>query len=288
MPVPEDLVRLFRFAPIVICALVAMADAATAASTFLPPVGQTARYRFSDTVIGGKGTKTLSGTLTLLSVTEDRAQLSIAIDGKAPRTFNLHVDATGALDAEKGISAAVSPTDSRAGGQALPGVAEQALILQLSLASRAGAHPADVESFPVLLDIPWARAPVNPILKIRPTGPDAFAGDAEDTTTINPPGRNREHILRNRAIAVGVGIVASQIDGGVGRVVGPVVTLTTLLIASRTHSGDPQPADVSLHITGQLAGGRLQTISCDEEYVVHPGKHAHTFGDRWSLTAVSA
>jgi hypothetical protein len=149
-------VRLFRFAPIVICALVAMADAATAASTFLPPVGQTARYRFSDTVIGGKGTKTLSGSLTLLSVTEDRAQLSIAIDGKAPRTFNLHVDATGALDAEKGISAAVSPTDSRAGGQALPGVAEQALILQLSLASRAGAHPADVESFPVLLDIPWA------------------------------------------------------------------------------------------------------------------------------------
>lgn len=280
----------FPFAPIVFCALLAMAGAATAASTFLPPVGQTARYRFSDTVIGGKGTKTLSGTLTVLSVSEDRVQLSIAIDGKAQRTFDLRVDATGALDAERETAAAVPATDSHVDRQAQPGAAEQALILQLSLASRVGAHPvADVASFPVLLDIPWAREPVNPMLEIRRTGPDAFAGEAKDTTTINPPGRNREHIVRDRAISVGVGILASQIGGnGVGRVVGPVVTLTTLLIASHNHSGQPQPADVSLHVTGRLGGGRLQAISCDEEYIVHPGKHAQTFGDRWSLTAVNA
>jgi len=153
---------------------------------------------------------------------------------------------------------------------------------QLSLAARVGEYPGEEMSFPVLLDVPWASSPVNPILYVKPTAPDAFVATAEDTTSINPPQPVRPQILRSVAIGMGAGALAGAIGGTAGRFVGPIVTVVS--IATRPHSG-PQSADVTLHLKGQLANGRLRTLSCNREYTVHANKHPRTFNDQWSLVA---
>jgi hypothetical protein len=228
------------------------------------------RYRFSDTVVTPKESKSEAGTLTLTAVTAHEINATVAIDNKPPRNFALHVDQAGALS-----------TTSRSA----PSTAEQALLLRLSLAAQIGAHPGEETSIPVLLNVPWARGPVNPTLSIKSTSPDAFVGEASDTTTTNPPQNARPHILRSVAISAGAGILAGQIGGTAGSVIRPVVTVGSILIATRSRSG-PQPTDVTLHITGQLADGRMQRLSGNQEYSMPAKEHSRISSENWQFLAV--
>jgi hypothetical protein len=239
-------------------------------SAFLPPAGQMVRYRFSDTVVTPKESKSEAGTLTLTAVTAHEIKASIEIDNKAPRNFALHVDQAGALSTTS---------------QNTPSTAEQALLLRLSLAAQIGAHPGEETSIPVLLNVPWASGPVNPTLSIKSTSPDVFVGEASDTTTINPPQNARPHILRSVAISAGAGILAGQIGGTAGSVLRPIVTVGSILIATRSRSG-PQPTDVTLHITGQFADGRLQRLSGNQEYSMPAKEHSRTSSENWQFVAV--
>jgi hypothetical protein len=253
-----------------------------APSAFLPSPGQTLSYRFSDTLITPKETKSEAGTLTLTAVTGNEIKATVAIDNKAPRSFSLHEDQTGALQASTPPSA--TPRHSR---QSAPGDAEQALLLRLSLAAQIGARPGEEMSIPVLLNVPWASSPVNPTLYVKPTTEDAFTADATDSTTINPPQKGRPHILRSVAISAGAGILAGQIGGTAGSVIRPIVTVGSILIASRSRSG-PQPTEVTLHITGQLADGRLQRLSGNQKYSVAQKEHSRISSENWQLLAQSA
>lgn len=264
----------------------AMAAAAADAppSAFLPSIGQTTHYRFSDTLKTPSGTKSLSGTLILTRLASDEVQVTIATEGKGARKFDLHVDETGALRQSTGSESVAQADNVKPpnGRRSEPSLAEQELIRRFSLVARIGAHPGEEVSFPVVLDVPWASGPVDPLLAVTPDTPDTFTAEASQETTINPPSKGRQHILRSVLISVGVGVAASQIGGTVGRVVGPVVSIGSLIIASRTHSG-AQPTDVKLHITGKVADSRLQEVSGVQEYAVHAGKHSRTFSDTWSL-----
>jgi hypothetical protein len=251
-------------------------------SAFLPPVGQSVHYRFSDTLTTPKESKNEVGTLTLTAVNDSEIKATLTIDNKAPRNFSLHVDETGALRpaAEPDPPSAAT----RHNVQSEPGAAERALLLRLSLAAQIGAHPGEDMSIPVLLNVPWASGPVDPTLNIKSTSSDAFTGDASDTTTINPPQNRQPHILRSVAISAGAGIAAGEIGGTTGRIIRPIVAVSSILIATRSHSG-PQSADVSLHISGQLSAGRLQRLSGNQEYTIAQKEHSRIFSDQWQLIA---
>jgi len=252
-------------------------------SAFLPPLGQTVHYRFSDTIVTPKESRSEAGTLTLTAVGGNEIKATLAIGEKAPRSFAFQVDPTGALQPAAELD---PPSDKpHRSGKSEPSAREQAFLLRLSLAARIGAHPGEEMSMPVLLNVPWASGPVNPILYVKPTTPDAFVGEATDTTTTNPPQQGRAHIFRRIAISAGAGVIAGQIGGTTGRVVRPIVTVGSILIATRGRSGGPLPTDVSLHITGQLGDGRLQRLSGNQEYSVPAQKHARAFSDQWQFVA---
>jgi hypothetical protein len=254
-------------------------------SAFLPQAGRTVRYQFSDTLTTPKESKSQAGTLTLTAVAGNEIKAAITIDGKATRNLDFHVDETGVLrPASRPDPDESSSAKLRNSGGSEPSAAEQALMLRLSIAARIGANPGEETSFPVVLNVPWANSPVNPILYVKSTAPDVFVADAEDMTSTNPPQKGQTHILRMVAISTGAGILAGEIGGTAGRIVRPIVTVGSVAIASRTRSG-PQPTNVTLHITGQLADGRLRTISGDQEYTVAAKKQSRTFSDRWSLVA---
>jgi hypothetical protein len=253
-------------------------------SAFLPSLGETVHYRFTDTLVTPKESKNEAGTLTLTGVTGNEVRATVAIDNQTARSFALHVDQTGALQPTGGVD---SPsTTPRHKGQNTLGATEQAFLRRLSLAAQIGAHPGEEMSIPVLLNVPWASAPVNPTLDVKPTTPDAFTADARDTTTVNPPQNGGTHILRRVAISVGAGILAGQIGGTTGNVIRPIVTVGSILITTHTRSG-PQPTDVTLHISGQLADGRLQRLSGNQEYSVAQKEHSKVFSENWQFVAQS-
>jgi hypothetical protein len=275
--------------PACLCALSASAASAIVTeplpSVLLPPVGQTVQYRFSDSVTTSKGMRTLGGTLTLRTVAEDQIHATVAIDGKESRDFDFHLDDTGALrpatSPDSVLSSSGKPRNKR---QNEPAPSEQALRFQLLLAARVCARPVEGASFPVLLDVPWARGPVNPTLRVQSTGPGTFTADAEDATEINPPHNGRPHIVRTLATSIGIGIVATEVGGTAGRIIGPTFTAGSLLYATQ-HRPAPLPIEVTLHFDGQMADGRLKTLSADQRYTVQVQKHTRTISDKWTLTA---
>ena len=155
-------------------------------SAFLPPLGQTVHYRFSDTIVTPKESRSEAGTLTLTAVGGNEIKATLAIGEKAPRSFAFQVDPTGALQPAAELD---PPSDKpHRSGKSEPSAREQAFLLRLSLAARIGAHPGEEMSMPVLLNVPWASGPVNPILYVKPTTPDAFVGEAvwaQDVPTIS-------------------------------------------------------------------------------------------------------
>lgn len=218
----------------------------------------------------------------LTAVTGNEIKATVATDSKEPRIFFLRVDQTGALRPTDELD---SPSAApRHNGHSSPSAAEQALLFRLSLAAQIGAHPGEEMSIPVLLDVPWASGPVNPILNVKSTAPDAFIGDASDTTTTNPPQNSRPHLLRSVGISTGASIAAGEIGGTTGRIIRPIVTVGSILIATRSRSG-PQPTDVTLHIAGQLADGRLQRLSGNQEFAVAQKEHSRIVSDKWQLIA---
>jgi hypothetical protein len=282
-------VLFFSLASAVLSCGVAALAAEGPPSAFLPAPGQTTLYRFSDLLKTPNGDKSLAGTLTLTMLSPDEVRATIAMEGKESRSFELHVDETGALQLVPGSEPAAQADGAeslRKGGLSEPSAAEEQLIRRLSLVARICAHPGKETSFPVLLDVPWASGPVDPLLSVQMTAPETFIADANEATTINPPSKGRPHILRSVLISVGIGVAASQIGGIPGRVVGPVVSIGSLVIASRARAG-ALPTDVRLHSAGSFSEGRLQTISGTQEYAVHAGKHSRTFSDTWSLVLES-
>lgn len=247
-------------------ALLGCADAAipSSSSAFLPPVGQTAHYRYADTVRGPKQTKNEAAMVTIQSVTETRVRVTISVDGHESRNLDLSVDLTGALQ----------PTSS---------AIEQSpeLLNRLSLAARIGTNPRVATSFPVLLNIPWASGPVNPLVRVQPTEADGLVANASVATTVNPPPPKQHfHLL----LAPGIGLTGALIGGTTGRVVA-LSGLVTSTVIGRHSSPGPERTNVTLHVTGHLANGRLQTLSGDQENSVHARRETHTFSDKWSFVA---
>jgi hypothetical protein len=279
----------FPLVPVSACALLVTAGAAVSTdpppSAFLPPVGQTVSYRYSDAITTPKGTESEAARLTLTTVAGNDIQVTIAVDGKGSRSLHFSVDETGALQPIS-IPELVASLSSHQGGsnQNEQKPAAQALWLRLSLAARIGAHLGGETSFPVQLNVSWASGPVNPILSIRTTA-DAFVADARDTTSINPP---KEKPLMDKLIAPGaaVGIVTSVIGGTTSEIVGIATGGAALVLSFARGRAGPLPVDVTLHITGQLGEGRLRMLSGDQEEVVHDKAHPRTVSsDKWSLVA---
>ena len=92
--------------------------------------------------------------------------------------------------------------------------------------------------------------------------------------------------MRSVAVSAGAGILAGQIGGTAGSVIRPMVTVGSILIATRSRSG-PQPTDVTLHITGQLADGHLQRLSGNQEYSVAQKEHSRIYSENWQFLAQS-
>jgi hypothetical protein len=257
------------------------------ASALLPPVNQSVHYQYADTTTTPKGTKYQAGTLTLTAVAENEIQATITVQGRGSHTQNFLVDQSGGLQP----AAAAEPVPSRSnngGGsaQAERRAAEQALLFRLSIASRIGAHMGAETSFPLQLNVPWASGPVNPILTIKWTEPAAFVGVASDNTSVNPI-QQKSKMSRHLLLPLGLGLAGGAIGGTPGRIVaagGAAISVVTVVTAIRASSG-PLPADVTVHVSGQLAQGRLRALSGDQEEVVHQGKKTHTFSDKWSLVA---
>ena len=257
-------------------------------SAFLPPVGKTVEYRYSDTLTPSKKNhKPMSGTATLTitatSPTEYHAR--IAVDGKAPSTLILHLDATGALQPDSGLeSVALLPGKHKGDDDKEQRVAAQALVDRLSLSAQMPAHPEAGASFPIQLDVPGASVPLNPVLYIKTPGQDSFTADANDTTSITPPQKKRRRFIG----LFGLGILGGVLGGTPGRVVGLSVsaaTAITLIASSHRHS-KPIPADVSLHVTSVIANDRIQKLSGEQQLVVHAKKGSYTLGDAWSFVAL--
>ncbi len=257
-------------------------------SAFLPPVGKTVEYRYSDTLTPSKkNQKPMSGTatLTITAISSTEYHARIAVDGKAPTTLTLHLDATGALQPDSGLeSVALLSGKNKGDEEKQQRVAAQALVDRLSLAAQMQAHPEAGASFPIQLDIPGASVPLNPVLYIKTAGQDSFTATANDTTSITPPQKKRRRFIG----LFGLGILGGVLGGTPGRIVGLSVsaaTATTLIASSHRHV-EPIPADASLHITGVIANGRIQKLSGEQQLVVHAKKGPYTLGDAWSFAAL--
>lgn len=247
------------------CALPATDGSATSldassSSAFLPQVGQSAHYRYVDTVTTPMQTKSEAVMLTIKSVTENQVRVTIDADGQEPRN----------LDLSKDLSGALQPTSDQG---------EQELVSRLSLVARIGTNPRVATSFPVLLNVPWASGPVNPMVSIQPTEPDGFVANANAATTVNPPQpQQRLHVL----LAPGIGLTGALIGGTAGRVIAISGLVRTVVVANHNVS-KPIQTEVKLHITGHLANGRLQALYGDQENSVHAKNRNGTLSDRWSL-----
>ena len=255
----------------------ALAGGATvpAPSAFLAPVGQATHYRYSDLVTTPKGTKTESARLTLTTSSEHDVHVAIAIEGQQTTHLNFYLDPTGALQPTSPVG--VHEKEEQEADA-------QALLLRLCLASRIGAHTGGEVSVPMTIHIPWASKPVlSPTLSIDMTKADSFVADASDETSVNPPQQKKPSIL---PFTVGLGILGGAVGGTPGRIVGVSATVVLAAVARRRGTSGPSPLNVKVHVSGQLAGGRLSTLAGDQEESIHSGGHTHALSsDRWSLVA---
>jgi hypothetical protein len=259
-----------------------------ASSAFLPMIGQTAQYEYSDALMAQKKTRRFAATLTLTSFTAKEIRASIAIKGQESRSLDFYVDDTGALLPVSLLEADSKSTNkrrnSRQRGQA---DSLQAFISRVALASRIGMQPAQETSFLVKITVPGASCPLNPTLVLKATQPEELVADASDTTSVSSTKANR-HLFMPLGLGIGAGFIGGAIGGTPGRIVGISISATSLVITLlRSHRSDSLPADVDLHIDGKLADSRLQTLSGDQEVIVH-GKRPRTISDKWRLVAGSA
>jgi hypothetical protein len=286
---------LTAFAFVLVAMLSAMAQQSsgepampTASTAFLPRVGQSTQYKYSDTITSPKGTRRFTATLRLTSVTAERVQASIAINGKEPHSIDFFVDDLDTLQPTSMPDGGRESANKRHNSdQTQQAAAIQAFVSRISLASRIAAQPTQETSFQTKMVIPGASCPLHPTLVLKPTQPEEVVADASDTTSVSASQGNRR-LFMPLGLGIGAGFIGGAIGGTPGRIVGISISATSLvvsLVRSR-HSG-PLPADVSLHIEGKLADGRLQSLSGDQELVVHASKHTHTITDKWSLVAGS-
>lgn len=276
---PRSLQCLPRFAGVLLGAWASApslwADGPTAPkSSFLPPQGETCYYRYSETLAAPKKTVELTATLTVKTLPNNSVRVTFAADGKAPRTLDFRVDETGALQPVAQDGPSKKPKTK---AEIQRRAADESLELWLALVSRVGANRET--SFPVPLAVQWASGPVNPILTIKSVEPNTFVADAQASTTVNSPASDSLGTIGLGVRAVGT-FGGSAADGFVGIAGLGLAALSTI---RRPHG--PQPADVSLHLAGELADGRLKQLSGDQENVVRPGKHPTTFSDKWILVA---
>jgi hypothetical protein len=130
----------------------------------------------------------------------------------------------------------------------------------------------------VEINVAWSSGPVNPILFVRSTEPDAVVADASATTMVNPPQSRKRGLL----VPLGLGLAGVFADGATGRMVSFAGMAAS---ASGNRSSSPVPVDVTLHVTGRFGGGHLKTLSGDQESIVHSGKRPTTISDKWTLEA---
>jgi hypothetical protein len=256
-------------------------------STFLPLIGQSAQYQYSDTVTTQKGSRRLTAVITLTSVTAKEIRASIEINGKESRNVEFYLDDTGTLQPTSMPEPEANSTRKRSNHYNEQADAVHAFVSRISLASRIAAHPAEEESFPVKISLPGASCPLQPTLVLKPTQTETLVANASDTTSVSSP-QARHGLFMPLGLGIGAGFIGGAIGGTPGRIVGLSISATSLVITLlRSHHSGPLPADVGLHIEGKLADNRLQTLSGDQEVVIH-GKRTRTISDRWSLVARSA
>jgi hypothetical protein len=275
------------FSPAVAHQISAVTPAPPTSSAFLPAVGQTTQYQYSDTLTTPKGSRRFRAALTLTSITAQKIRASIAIDGKETHRVDFYLDDTGMLQPVSMPEPEVKSTNPRRNSpQNERAAAVQAFVSRISLASRMGTQPTEETSFRVKVIVPGASCPLNPTLVFRASQPATLVADANDTTSVSSPQGNRR-LFMPLGLGIGAGFIGGAIGGTPGRLIGISISATSLVVslARSRHSG-PSPADVSLHIDGKLADGRLQALSGDQEVIVH-GKQTRTISDKWSLVAES-
>ena len=223
--------------------------------------------------------KSLTGTLTLRSVADNNIQVTFAIDGRDAHSLDFYIDQTGALQPVVTPEAMAPRTRKTKDADLVRDRAvAEALALRLSLASRVATRTET--SFPIVLSVPWANGPINPILSIRSASDDSFVGDAYATAFVNPPkSRHKFGLLVPFGLGV-AGAFATGVTGGLIAAAGPVASTW-----AGNHSSNPLPVDVSLHLVGDFSRGRLRSISGDQEDLVHSGKHTSKSTEQWSIVA---
>jgi hypothetical protein len=261
--------------------------APAASSAFLPMMGQSAQYEYSDTLTTQKKTRRFTATLTLASVTPKEIRATIAIEGKEPRNLDFYVDDTGTLQPMSVPEPEPNSTSRRHGSeQSEQADTLRAFVSRVALASRIAAQPTQETSFRVKIAVPGASCPLNPTLVLKPAQPETLVADANDTTSVSSPEKRR--IFMPLGLGIGAGFIGGAIGGTPGRIVGISISATSLIVTllRAGHSHPTLPADVTLHIDGKLANSRLQALSGDQEVIVH-GTHTRTISDKWSLVAGS-
>lgn len=263
------------------------ADTPISPSAFLPALGQSRKYQYSDTLTTAKHSRRFSAALTLTTVSAKEIQATVAIDGKEAHSLDFYVDDTGMLQPTSMLKQENAPTNRRRGADQIEEVAAvRAFVSRISLASRIGAQSSPGTSFQVKLTVPGASCPLNPTLVLKPTPPETIMGDANDTTSVSSPTNSR--LFMPLGLGIGGGFIGGAIGGTPGRIVGISISVTSLVISlARARHSTTQPADVSLHIDGKLADSRLQALSGDQEVIVR-AKRTRTISDKWSLVAERA
>jgi hypothetical protein len=257
-----------------------------ASSAFLPRMGQSTRYEYSDTLTTQKKTRRFTAALTLASLTAKQIRASIAINGKESRTVDFYVDDTGMLQPMSLPEPERQSTNKRhSRDQSEEADALRAFTSRVALASRIAAQPTQETSFRVKLTVLGASCPLNPTLVLKPVQPEMFVADVNDTTSVSAPQANRR-VFIPLGLGIGAGFIGGAIGGTPGRLIGVSISATALVVTVlRSHHSGPLPTDVSLHIDGEMADRRIQRLSGDQEVIVHARKHTQTISDKWSFVA---
>ena len=227
----------------------------------------------------GRSVRTQSAAITLKTDPDGRIEVSVAANGRVS-ALTMRLDPNGALEPVSLPIPSAGATDRVSRDMLEQRATLQTMLARLSLAAQMRAST----SFPVRLDVPGAATPVVATLFSTPSGaaqsePVGFTADAVASTSVDEPHRARS------LLAIGAGLAVAAVSHGAGRVAGVLLAATGGAIGNRLGSAHPVPADVTLHIEGREAAGRLETLSATQEVIVYEKRRKKILSDRWSLAA---
>jgi hypothetical protein len=104
---------------------------------------------------------------------------------------------------------------------------------------------------------------------------------------VSTDGRERLDKAAHRSrslLAIRAGVLVAAFSGSRSRR-GVLLATAGGAIGSHFGSAHTEPVDVTLHVGGREASGRLAQLSADQEVIIYTKRNKKTVSDRWSLTA---